>query len=109
MCPGFSESLEASVTGFLGDNVFTLAERAVDTDSFVFDPLGARGVVILTGDDPARQHLADAMHADWIAFARGDSLPWPAYDAEARATRIYDRETATVSDPDGMLRELWPS
>src|SRR5260370_10761158 len=39
--------------------------------SFVWNNLDKFGVSMLTGDSPARQKVADAMHKAWIAFARG--------------------------------------
>ena len=35
----------------------------------------------LTGDDPARLPLGEAMARAWIAFARSGNPGWPAYDS----------------------------
>lgn len=63
--------------------------------------------------DPAgeRFELGDKMLTAWINFARtGDpsltELVWPRYELNARATMIFDRETAVVHDPSGDFRTL---
>ncbi len=43
----------------------------------------------------------------WIAFARGLSPEWPAYDLERRATARFDSTSDVVDDPDGELRRIW--
>jgi len=67
----------------------------------------------LVGKTPEGQALAKQLSAAWIAFAKtGDpnnaEIPhWPAYDTEARATLILDRETRVENDPLRELRVLW--
>jgi para-nitrobenzyl esterase len=57
--------------------------------------------------------LADKMAAMWVAFAKtGDpntsAIPhWPAYDAQSRATMIFDTTTRVENDPGRDLRLLW--
>jgi para-nitrobenzyl esterase len=59
------------------------------------------------------EELALRMHDAWIAFARtGDpdhgGLPhWPRYDAERRATMVFDETCAVVADPAGTELALW--
>jgi para-nitrobenzyl esterase len=80
---------------------------------FVWNNLDKYGVNILTGDDPARQKVADAMHLSWIMFARSGNpntsgLPqWPAYDATHRATMLFNEECQVVNDPQATERQLW--
>jgi para-nitrobenzyl esterase len=81
--------------------------------SFVWNNLDKYGVNILTGDDPARQKVADAMHSAWIAFAHSGNpntsgLPqWPAYDTTRRATMLFNEECQVVNDPQATERQLW--
>lgn len=74
---------------------------------FVFNTLTATGVGLLTGDGEDRAKVAETMHRDWIAFGRGETLDWPAYEPGTRATRLYGADTWVANDPDGELRELW--
>ena len=81
--------------------------------SFVWNNLDKYGVNILTGDDPASQKVAHAMHPAWIAFARSGNpntsgLPqWPAYDTTHRATMLFNEECQVVNDPQATERQLW--
>ncbi|MND03870.1 Para-nitrobenzyl esterase [compost metagenome] len=51
------------------------------------------------------------MSEAWIAFARtGDpnhpGIPqWPSYDAERRATMVFDTQSRVVDDPDSAIRK----
>ena len=80
---------------------------------FVWNNLDKYGVNVLTGDDPARQKVADAMHLSWIMFARSGNpnasgLPqWPTYDAKHRATMLFNEECQVVNDPQATERKLW--
>ena len=49
----------------------------------------------------------------WVAFAKtgnpdNEHVPhWPTYDATARATMIFDKETRVVNDPRSAIRKYW--
>jgi para-nitrobenzyl esterase len=53
------------------------------------------------------------MGAAWVAFAKtGDpnnaAIPhWPAYDAQTRATMVFDRTVGVENDARGEFRKLW--
>jgi para-nitrobenzyl esterase len=57
--------------------------------------------------------LADKMAAMWVAFAKtGDpntaAIPrWPVYDAQTRATMVFDANTRLENDPRSEFRKLW--
>ena len=57
--------------------------------------------------------LAELMSTAWIAFARTGNpnvtgVPaWPAFDADRRATMVFDRESRAVDDPRGRERRLF--
>jgi para-nitrobenzyl esterase len=76
----------------------------------VFDNVEAARNFVGRGEDP--QTLAEQMSAAWLAFARtGDpntpAIPrWPAYDAGARATMIFDVESRIEQDPMTAVREI---
>lgn len=65
------------------------------------------------GGLPEAKALADKMAAAWVAFAKtgnpdNPALPhWPAYDAQTRATMIFDNHTGVENDPRREFRELW--
>ncbi len=70
-------------------------------------------LVPLTGSLPGQEELAEEMSQAWIAFARsGDpnhpGLPqWDPYDAERRATMVFDTESQAVDDPRREERLAW--
>jgi para-nitrobenzyl esterase len=86
--------------------------HAIDVP-FTFANLDRRGVdMMLGGIDDATQRLAERTSRAWSSAARTgspelDELPWPAYDAERRATCLLDRDVAVVDDPAGEIRRLW--
>ena len=75
----------------------------------VFDNVG-KSVSFMGRDNP--QQLAEQMSEAWLAFARtGDpntpALPdWPAYDAEHRATMVFNHESRVVEDPYAGVRRI---
>jgi para-nitrobenzyl esterase len=86
--------------------------HAIDVP-FTFANLDRRGVeLMLGGIDDATQRLAERTSRAWSSAARTgspehDELPWPAYDAERRATCLLDRDVTVVDDPAGEVRQLW--
>lgn len=74
----------------------------------VFDRVESNRALLGPGPEP--QQMADQMSAAWLAFARtgkpaAPSLPaWPTYDAERRATMIFDLKSRVENDPDAELR-----
>jgi para-nitrobenzyl esterase len=80
---------------------------------FVFGTLDAPTMDRFAGSGPEAERLAERMMQAWIAFAReGDpgtaDLPdWPAYDAERRATLIFDREPELAHAPWDEERAAW--
>jgi para-nitrobenzyl esterase len=78
---------------------------------FVFDNLAR--AARFTGESSERFALAENMSEAWLAFARegvphSTGLPaWPAYDAETRATMIFDQTCRVENDPGGELRRAW--
>lgn len=77
--------------------------------AFVFDTLGKSFKPLmgpLLGTEPP-QHLADKMHAAWIAFATNGDCGWPQYDLSRRATMRFDFTSGIVNDPRSAERALW--
>jgi para-nitrobenzyl esterase len=76
----------------------------------VFDNVEAARNFVGRGNEP--QVLAEQMAEAWLAFARtGDpnvagAATWPAYDAKARATMVFDLESRVVEDPYAEVREV---
>ncbi|HEX3701404.1 MAG TPA: carboxylesterase family protein [Phenylobacterium sp.] len=76
----------------------------------VFDNVEKARNFVGRGEGP--EVLARQMSAAWLAFARTGSpdapgLPdWPAYDAERRATMIFDLESRVESDPLPEVRKV---
>lgn len=65
------------------------------------------------GGDPEGRRMAKAFATTWATFAKtgnpnNDLIPhWPAYDARARATMIFDSSTRVENDPRGEMREFF--
>lgn len=80
---------------------------------FVFD--NAALAKTMTGAGPEQDRLGAQMSEAWIAFARTGApstklLPqWPTFDANGRATMIFDGQSRIEKDPDGIVREYWQS
>jgi para-nitrobenzyl esterase len=73
--------------------------------AFVFDTLDQESGS-LGGPNPP-QHLADRMHAAWVAFATSGNAGWPGYDMIRRATMRFDTRSEVVDDPRATERILW--
>ena len=78
---------------------------------FVFDNVAKSES--MSGVGAEQQRIADLMSESWLAFARSGNhnnalVPtWPAYDAERRASMIFDLEPKVVEDPHGAERQLF--
>lgn len=76
----------------------------------VFDNVEAARSFVGRGEEP--QVLADQMSSAWLAFARtGDpnaegAPTWPTYDADRRATMIFDLESRVDDDPNAGVRKV---
>ena len=59
----------------------------------------------MVGNGPERQPLADKMSAAWVAFARSGNpnhkgIPkWEPFNADSRATMIFNNQCSAVDDP----------
>jgi para-nitrobenzyl esterase len=73
---------------------------------FAFDTLDKEGFDQLLGNEPPQQ-LADAMHAAWVAFAKGGDPGWQRYDLDRRSTMRFDTKQELVEDPRSAERVLW--
>lgn len=67
----------------------------------------------LAMDTPQSRLMAEKLSSAWLAFAKsGDpnnkAIPrWPAFNAEQRATMIFDLNTRVENDPAHEIRILW--
>lgn len=64
------------------------------------------------GDLGAVRGLADRMSDAWVSFARtgkpeADMPDWPAFDADTRATMIFDTQIELQHDVDRHIRDIW--
>jgi para-nitrobenzyl esterase len=91
----------------IGDGVF----KSPHTLEIPFVFANADRAAVLVGTGPEPKILERQMSDAWLAFARsGDpnapGLPqWPRYDAERRATMVFDVTSRVVDDPDRAIRE----
>jgi len=76
----------------------------------IFDNVEKARTFVGRGDEP--QVVADQMSSVWLAFAKtGDpntaGVPlWPVYDAQTRATMMFNLESRVVNDPNTEVRAL---
>jgi para-nitrobenzyl esterase len=62
---------------------------------------------------PGAKSVEDAMSDAWIAFARngnpnhGGIPKWPTYDAQKRATMVFNATSTVVDDPRSTERKVW--
>jgi len=83
---------------------FGFAEHCIDVP-FFFDCLDAEGIAALAGDHPP-QALADAMHADAVAFVTGAEPRWTRWSGGGDGTaRVYDMP---VTDRAGAYASVAP-
>jgi para-nitrobenzyl esterase len=61
----------------------------------------------LAGAGSGGGELSGTMQDAWLAFARGGSPGWPAYDGTTRTTMVFGRSSAPADDPLAAERELW--
>jgi para-nitrobenzyl esterase len=77
---------------------------------FVFDNVAYSESMSGTGEE--QQAIADMMSEAWLAFARTgnpnhDGLPdWAPYNADERATMVFNTTPALVNDPRGAERQI---
>ena len=80
---------------------------------FVFGSIGRRGAQRFAGSGPDAERLSARMMDAWLAFARGgdpnhaDLPDWAPYDADRRATLIFDREPGVSLAPFDAERSAW--
>ncbi|MCD2442053.1 carboxylesterase family protein [Agromyces sp. SYSU K20354] len=83
---------------------FGFAEHCVDVP-FFFDCLDSIAIEPLAGPNPPQQ-LADEVHRAAVTFITTGEPGWPRYTDAARATRVYDTPTTTVTDGYAGVRPL---
>jgi para-nitrobenzyl esterase len=81
--------------------------------SYVLDQSNS-AMKAMTPATPEQRELATRMSQAWINFARtGDpfqeGLAWPRYDAQRRATMLFNVRSQVVSDPQPQTRQFWTS
>lgn len=66
-------------------------------------------LLTLAGDWVSAQRVSSDLQRRWLAFGRtgvpGDD--WPAYTAEHRPVRVFDRNPRVEYDPDAHRRQAW--
>ena len=79
---------------------------------FPFDTIDVGGWDAFISDPTDAHELAAVIQMLWSSFARSgtptaNSIDWPKFDADRRATLILDREVRCVDDPNGAVRRAW--
>ncbi|HEY5335079.1 MAG TPA: carboxylesterase family protein [Mycobacteriales bacterium] len=72
---------------------------------FVFDTLDDPSGEPFVGPKPP-QHVADVMHAAWVAFVTDGDPGWAPYGSDRTVMR-FDDTSAVVRDPAPELRQVW--
>jgi para-nitrobenzyl esterase len=74
---------------------------------FAFNNLDRAGVDIFIGPGERPQHVAEVMHSAWTAFINSGDPGWERYDAERRATMVFDNTSQVSEDPAAVERMAW--
>ncbi|HZP27602.1 MAG TPA: carboxylesterase family protein [Acidimicrobiia bacterium] len=88
------------------------AAHATDVP-FTFGNFDCEGWGAVVGADADAERLGSELRAAWAAFARtGDPShdgigTWPRYDADTRATMLFDRSCRVVTDADDVPLEVF--
>jgi para-nitrobenzyl esterase len=81
---------------------------------FVFGTLTDPPIDRFTGTGAGPEGLSRRMMEAWLSFAHGgdpstDELPWPTFDAERRATMVFDEQSRVEDAPLDDERRAWHS
>jgi para-nitrobenzyl esterase len=74
----------------------------------VFGNLAGNQAAAVLGEVTAdTEEMSALMRAAWTGFARDGDPGWPAYDADARLTQVFDVPPAVVEYPEETSRRIW--
>jgi para-nitrobenzyl esterase len=75
----------------------------------VFGNLSDNRPALLLGTPPGpeAEALSAEMRSSWTGFATTGDPGWPAYAAEQRLTRVFDRSSTVTSYPEERSRLIW--
>jgi para-nitrobenzyl esterase len=73
----------------------------------VFGNLTSGQPAMLIGGNPEAEELSAQMRAAWTGFATTGDPGWPAYDAQHRSTRVFDRTPVVTAYPEEASRRVW--
>jgi para-nitrobenzyl esterase len=73
---------------------------------FTFNTILSNEAKGMVGENPP-ESLAQAMHDNWIRFAKSDRADWTPYNLDTRPTMRFDTKSQQVDDPEASIRELW--
>jgi para-nitrobenzyl esterase len=73
----------------------------------VFGNLTSGQPAMLIGGNPEAEEVSAQMRTAWTGFAGTGDPGWPAYDAQRRSTRVFDRTPVVTAYPEEASRRIW--
>jgi para-nitrobenzyl esterase len=73
---------------------------------FAFNTIYSDEAKGFVGSQPP-QALAEAMHTEWLNFAKSGVASWTPYNLHDRPTMRFDTRSQQLNDPEKRVRKLW--
>ncbi|WOI36355.1 carboxylesterase family protein [Alteromonas sp. CI.11.F.A3] len=73
---------------------------------FTFNTLDSQEAKDFVGTQPP-DSLTHFMQTQWLHFAKTDSVDWPSYSQDVRATMQFNIKSKVMNDPNKDVRRLW--
>ena len=80
------------------------AMHSMELSAIFGDSQGSKARLLLGAE---LENVTAQMQEQWRRFIWGHGPAWPKYEADDRATQIFERDVYTVFDPRSDVRQAW--